>query len=229
MQYMQQAILENLVESLEEDDISSWLIGIGDQIPNQEMAYEGSLNGNLATLDLSEASDRVSVQQVMGLLANHPSLREGVDASRSMKADVLIDGTHQVVRLNKFASMGSALCFPFEAIVFATVIFVGIEKELGHRLTRQDIKSFKGQVRVYGDDIIIPVRFADSVIAHLEAFGFKVNANKSFWTGKFRESCGKEYYNGTDVSIVRVRRVFPTSLKDVPEILSIVSCDRLSG
>jgi len=46
---------------------------------------------------------------------------------------------------------------------------------------------------------------------------------KSFWTGRFRESCGKEYFNGHDVSIVRVRQVFPTQLHDVTEVESLVS------
>jgi hypothetical protein len=223
MQFMQQAILEDLVKALEEDDISSWLIGIGDQIPNQDMALQGSLDGSLATLDLSEASDRVSVMHVRALLANHPNLREGVEATRSLKASVLVDKEAVTVTLNKFASMGSALCFPFEAMVFATIVFTAIEKELGHRLTRRDIKSFKGQVRVYGDDIIVPARFAHCVTASLEAFGLKVNADKSFWTGRFRESCGKEYYDGSDVCIVRVRRVLPTSRKDVPGVVSAVS------
>jgi len=134
---------------------------------------------------------------------------------------------HGVIRLNKFASMGSALCFPFEAIVFATVVFMGIEKELGRQLTRRDIKSFKGQVRVYGDDIIVPTHFAVSVVSELEAFGFKVNSNKSFWAGRFRESCGKEYFDGHDVTITRVRRMLPTSRKDAPEIVSTVALRNL--
>jgi len=119
--------------------------------------------------------------------------------------------------------MGSALCFPFEAIVFTTVIFAGIERALNRQLTKKDVKSMLGKVRVYGDDIIVPVEFVSSVIASLEAFGLKVNVNKSFWTGKFRESCGKDYYNGSDVSIVRVRSMFPASLKQTDELVSTVS------
>jgi len=50
-----------------------------------------------------------------------------------------------------------------------------------------------------------------------------VNRGKSFWNGKFRESCGKEYYDGHDVSIVKVRRVLPTQRKDATEVISAVS------
>jgi hypothetical protein len=220
MQYMQQAILEAMTEATERDDILSWLVSSKSQLPNQELAREGSITGNLATLDLSEASDRVSNQLVRIMLRRFPHFAEGVDASRSRKADVR---GHGVIRLAKFASMGSALCFPFEALVFATLIFCGIEDALNRRLTRESILAFKGTVRVYGDDIIIPVDYVSIVVSKLEDFGLKVNASKSYWTGRFRESCGKDYYAGFDVSVVKVRRVFPNTTMHADEIESIVS------
>ena len=76
---------------------------------------------------------------------------------------------------------------------------------------------------MYGDDIIVPKHYVRSVVSMLENFGSRVNTAKSFWTGKFRESCGKEYFNGDDVSIVKVRQVFPTHRKHVTEIISLVS------
>jgi hypothetical protein len=221
MQYMQQAVARDLVGAIESGDSRhGWLLGFTAQGPNQSLARRGSQLGSLATLDLKEASDRVSNQLVRAMLENHPWLSQAVDASRSRKAEV---NGYGVFRLAKFASMGSALTFPIEAMVFSTLIFVGIERALNRPLTLKDIESFKGQVRVYGDDIIVPVEFVRSVVDTLEAFGFRVNTNKSFWTGKFRESCGKEYYDGEDVSIVRVRRVFPVQRSDVQEIISLVS------
>lgn len=220
MQYAQQAILGCLNEAIRRDDFLRMAIGTDDQEPNQLLAKVGSRFGTLATLDLSEASDRVSNQLVRDLVQYYPHLREAVEASRSRKADV---PGHGVVRLSKFASMGSALCFPFEAMVFLTIIFIGIEQELGRPLSRKDIESFAGSVRVFGDDIIVPVDYVRSVIAALETFGSRVNRLKSFWNGKFRESCGKEFYAGEDVTIVRVRREFPTSRKDVDAVESMVS------
>jgi len=220
MQYMQQAVAEILVDTIESTPWIRSLIGFDDQIPNQEMAKIGSLSGKLATLDLSEASDRVSNQLVLAMMQDHPHLSEGVQACRSRKADVPGYG---VQRLAKFASMGSALCFPIEAMVFLTTIFMGIERGLSRRLTRKDIKSYLGKVRVYGDDIIVPTDTVHLVVSSLETFGFKVNTGKSFWTGKFRESCGKEYYDGRDVSITKVRRVFPARRGDVREMISLVS------
>jgi hypothetical protein len=221
MQYMQQAILRELVPLLERsDNLCSNFIGFTDQTPNQEMAREGSLTGELATLDLSEASDRVSNQLVRCLFSPFTWFSRGLDATRSRKADV---PGHGVIRLAKFASMGSALCFPIEAMVFVTLVFYGIEKVLRRPLTNKDLLDFVGKVRVYGDDIIVPVDYVHSVVSTLQDFGLVVNENKSFWTGKFRESCGKEYYDGHDVSIVKVRHLLPSRRSDVPEIISTVS------
>jgi hypothetical protein len=223
MQYTQQGILEAFEKAIEANDNARHFIQWKSNVPNQELARLGSLYGDLATLDLSEASDRVSNQLVRKMFANHPHLGEAVDATRSRKAEVLVKGRKEIIRLAKFASMGSALCFPMESLVFMTVIFLGIEQELKRPLTNEDIKSFRGQVRTYGDDIIVPVRYVRSVVSNLESFGFKVNASKSFWTGYFRESCGKDYYKGEDVSVVRVRRVLPTQRSDAQEIISVVS------
>jgi hypothetical protein len=223
MQYVQQGILEAFTECIDADDNARAFIRWKSNVPNQRLARRGSLSGNLATLDLSEASDRVSNQLVREMLFDHPILADAVDASRSRRAEVPVHNGKKVIRLAKFASMGSALCFPMESLVFMTVIFLGIQDELRRPINPDDIKSFKGQVRVYGDDIIVPVRFVRSVVSKLETFGFKVNASKSYWTGKFRESCGKDYYAGHDVSVVRVRQLIPTQRSSVPEIISIVS------
>jgi hypothetical protein len=219
MQYAQQAILRSFRDAIRGTRVDGF-IGLDDQTPNQRMARQGSLNGDLATLDLSEASDRVSLEAVSNLLADHRHLHDAVLACRSRRA-LLPSG--DVISLAKFASMGSALCFPMEAAVFLTAIFVGIEQDLGHQLSQREIDSYAGRVRVFGDDIIVPVDHVRSVIASLEYFGLKVNTSKSFWTGKFRESCGKEWYDGKDVSIVRVRRTLPSSRKNVQEIISTVS------
>ena len=217
--FVQQGVLRILQEELYSDKVGHF-IRWDSQLPNQEKALEGSLTGSLATLDLSEASDRVSNQLVRDMLCRHPHLFKVVDACRSRKADV---PGHGVVRLAKFASMGSALCFPFEAMVFLTIVLVGIARELRRPVDRHLINEMLGLVRIYGDDIIVPVEYVHSVIGALESFGLKVNADKSFWNGKFRESCGKEYYDGHDVSVARVRSVFPTRRKDVTEIISTVS------
>jgi hypothetical protein len=220
MQYAQQSLLPEFLEAIKADHVLDSLLGFDDQIPNQEMAKEGSLTGDLATLDLSEASDRVSNQLVREMLSQWPHLHKAVDATRSRKADV---PGHGVIRLSKFASMGSALCFPVEAMVFLTVVLLGVEEELKRPLTRRDVKSLTGKVRIYGDDIIVPRRFVRRVVGKLETFGFRVNRDKSYWTGRFRESCGRDYYAGEDVSIVRVRSEFPTQREHATRVIRTVA------
>jgi hypothetical protein len=226
MQYMQQAVLSRLLARLNEDDFLMRVIGFDDQLPNQELAKSGSADNRTATLDLSDASDRVSNQLVRAMLHNTPHLFGAVDASRSRRAELpsglttRLDG--KTIRLSKFASMGSALCFPFEAMVFTTLIFLGIQESLNTPLSPKLIKQFRGLVRVFGDDLIVPKDHVTSVVSQLEHFGARVGTDKSFWTGKFRESCGKEFFNGHDVSIVRVRQEFPTQRQSVSEVNSLV-------
>jgi hypothetical protein len=220
MQYMQQGLLEAMRTYVWDSKPIRDMMGLDSQFPNQELAQEGSLSGTLATLDLSEASDRVPNWLVVALLDDWTHLSEAVQATRSLRADV---PGHGVIPLIKFASMGSALTFPVEEILFLTVIFYSIEQELGRRLSYEDLWAFKGRVRVYGDDIIVPVEYVQRVLQNLWAVGSVVNESKSFWTGRFRESCGKEYYAGEDVSIFRVRRPLPSSRADELEIVSAVS------
>jgi hypothetical protein len=219
LQYVQQAVADNLWSAMRRDDNLRQMIGHREQETNQVLARKGSMDGSLATLDLSEASDRVSNQHVQLMTDDFPYLQGAINSCRSWKADVL----GEVIYLNKFASMGSALCFPVEAMVFLTMIFVGIEEVLSTPLTKEMVSHFRGKVRVYGDDIIVPVDLVHTVIRTLESFGIRVNSAKSFWTGRFRESCGKEYFAGHDVSITRVRRMFPSSRQDVPELVSLIS------
>jgi len=221
MQYMQQSIKRDLVSAIEEDGFLSRAVGFVDQDPNRVMACAGSHSGELATLDLSEASDRVSNQHVLAMLEDWPHLSEAVQATRSRKADV---PGHGVIRLAKFASMGSALCFPIEAIVFLTVVCLGIERESSTLLSREElIKLYHDRVRVFGDDLIVPREHVLSVVDELQTFGFVVNIGKSYWTGRFRESCGREYYDGQDVSIVKVREVLPTRRQDADGVMSAVA------
>jgi len=220
MQYTQQALLRCFLVAHSRDELLREFIGFDDQVPNQELAHQGSMNNGLATLDLSDASDRVSNQLVRAMLQNWPLLNKAIDAARSRRADV---PGHGVIRLAKYASMGSALCFPMEAMVFLTMIFVGIQRSLNVTMSKADIKSFLGTVRVYGDDLIVPVDHVLSIVQSLELFGARVGLDKSFWTGRYRESCGREYFNGTDVSLVRVRQVLPDTIADAAGVISTVS------
>jgi len=185
------------------------------QEPNRDLALQGSIDGSYATIDLSEASDRVSLHIVKNLLKYWPGLLSAILSCRSQRS-ILDDGT--IVLLRKFASMGSALTFPIETLVFATIVKMALKRSQegveGHSLTHY---------RVYGDDIIIPTYAANECVKLLEAFGLKVNSDKSFMKGNFRESCGGDYFHGSPVTPVRVRKRLPRTRSDVEEVVSMVA------
>nr|UJQ85019.1 MAG: hypothetical protein 3 [Leviviridae sp.] len=232
MQYMQQALFHQVVYRLEnadefppplggkEFDLGKWFIGFADQEANRFLACKGSLDGSLATLDLSEASDRVLNSHVKILFERFPRLSEAIQATRSTHASV---PGHGVIPLSKFSSMGSALCFPVEAMVFTAIVFAAIAYECRTPVNRKLIMSMRGKVRVYGDDIVVPVEYVQRVIQFLELFGLVVNKDKSFWNGKFRESCGGDFYDGEWVTPVRLRKELPRSLADVNEVVGLVA------
>jgi len=222
MQFMQQGVLRELVLGLEDPgSLVSDFLGFTDQEPNRQMAREGSSNGELASLDLKEASDRVPYLLVKRMLEHHKWLYAAVDATRSRRAEISDLGLC-LTDLRKFASMGSALCFPFEAMVFLTIVLLGITKQRGIPLSRGLLHRLRGEVRVYGDDIIVPTDSVWWVNHYLDVFGFKVNVDKSFWNGKFRESCGGDFYDGQDVTPVRLKKEFPSSLTDGSRVAALV-------
>lgn len=220
MQYAQQAVLAIFARAFSSKRASRF-ISLDDQVPNQVLAHKGSIDGSVATIDLSEASDRVAVEVVNAVFGNYPNLLACLTASRSIRASL---PSGRVLTLLKFASMGSATCFPVESVVFATIALNGIRKSL-HRssLRRRDLARLSRTTRVFGDDIIVPTSSVNHVMQDLVALAAKPNPNKSFWTGKFRESCGMEYYAGEDVTSVYLRRRIPVSRRDAQGVMGLVS------
>lgn len=217
MQYAQQSIARDLMSTIEHAPMSRNSVFFRNQSENRFAALRSSKDLKLATLDLSEASDRVHANLVWLMLDHMPNLRDAVAACRSTRADVPGYG---IIPLVKFASMGSALCFPVEAMVFYTIVQLAVHKVTGIRPSYNSVVSHGLDVRVYGDDIIVPVSCVPTVKLYLELFGLKVNSNKSFTNGKFRESCGMDAYDGEEVTTSYVRRMPPTDSSMSNEIVS---------
>ncbi|DAD50811.1 RNA-directed RNA polymerase [ssRNA phage SRR5466369_2] len=215
VQYAQQGLKREIYEWIGKHTLGS-VLGFQDQSRNQMLACEASISGSHGTLDLSEASDRVHWFLVWRMVHRWPHLWDFLRATRSYRAQVPGEG---IIPLQKFASMGSALTFPLEAMIFTILSLCGIEDSRSTKLRTRDLP---GVLSVYGDDIIVPVDTVGAVVDWLEHFGAKVNRAKSFWNGKFRESCGAEYYRGTDVSVVRLRQDLPRSQRDAAELASLV-------
>jgi len=219
MQYTQQALLDVLVPLIERSKYTKDRVNFSNQCINRSLAQSSSRSGKYATLDMKDASDRVHKDLVYLMLETVPRLRDYVFATRSTRANVL----GQTIELSKFASMGSALCFPMEAMAFFCAIVAHRCQSTGRPLTPRLVYKMSRDVYVYGDDIIVPTHEAPSICDDLETYCLKVNYRKSFWTGKFRESCGMDAYDGDDVTPVYLRHELPTDRRHAEKIVSIVS------
>jgi len=197
MMLRQQSVMRFLVEYLEGREFPHNSIRFTDQSVNQDRARVGSIDGQLSTIDLSDASDLVSLELVKRTFRSCPEFLEFLLNSRTTKAQM---PGGEVINLRKFASMGSALCFPIEAMVFFTVVLTAMLKASGKCPSSTQLRKLSAKVCVYGDDIIVPTQTAPSVMSELEAFGLRVNKSKSYSTGLFRESCGGDFYAGHDVT-----------------------------
>jgi len=203
MQMWQQPVKTLMVKALESSKLTKGHLNFTDQSINQNLALLSSKDGKLATLDLSEASDRVHKDPVYRMLNVNPSLRDLVFITRSKRAAV---SKSEFVDLNKFASMGSALCFPIESLYFYILCICA---RLEHKHLQPSIETIYKVTRdiyVYGDDIIVPSNEVDSIITWLHIFGNKVGLAKSFWDGRFRESCGCDAYDGVDITPIYIRQ-----------------------
>jgi hypothetical protein len=200
-QFVQQGIHLAILNRVKADKFLQPSIDWTDQERQRSLALRGSIDGSIATLDLSEASDRVHVSLVANMLRRHRLLRDVVFACRTTRADF----SGRVIFLEKFAPMGSALCFPFETMAFTVIAVESVLRARSLPVTKKSVMNALSSVSLYGDDIIVPTATAISVVDGLESFGLKVNIRKSFWTGEFRESCGGDYFRGLDVTPVYLR------------------------
>lgn len=224
MQYCQQAFMLDLVETIESDPITGRSIHFTDSSINGRLARQASKDKMNATLDLSEASDRVHAALVVDLFGCKPDLMRAVFACRSSTAKL---PTGEIVSLKKFASMGSALCFPVESMVFFILCILAGLRVSGRPVSTTAIHDIASRVTVFGDDLIIPAAWSEMCINMLESVGLRVNRSKTFSNGSFRESCGVDAYKGHLVTPVYIRQSMPTTRQDTEGLLATVASANL--
>lgn len=150
---------------------------------HRELAKMASIHGYLATVDLKNASDMISWRVVLDLLPWDWFCL--LDSIRSKYYH--IEGRSYPYQ--KFSAMGNGFTFELESLLFYAVAYCCCS-ELG--LSVEDVS-------VYGDDVILPTRAYRLFTEMLGVLGFEVNEDKSFDSGPFRESCGGDFYLGSDV------------------------------
>ena len=155
------------------------------------LTQRASQEDTFATIDLSSASDTISLALVRSVLPH-----AWFDVLSDLRSPYTrVNGKWH--RLEKFSSMGNGFTFELETTIFAAICLA------------VDPTLIPGvDLMVFGDDIIVPKHLARSVINALEFCGFTLNAEKTFTEGPFRESCGGDYMCG--------KAVRPYHIKELP-------------
>jgi len=129
---------------------------------------------NVATIDLKNASDCISIHLVKYLLPSW--VYRYIDDSRSA---MTLGPDDNFYITNKVSSMGNG--FTFELM---TMIILAL------------CRSYSWDSSVFGDDIIIPNKYAESLVSDLNNGGFVVNIGKTHINDTYRESCGAHFFDG---------------------------------
>jgi hypothetical protein len=227
-QWIQGGLGSAIVRHLESHPLTKRHVNFTDQNINGRLALRGSKGGRWVTLDMKEASDRVSVALVKDLFRDVPQLLDCLLAIRTPQTR-LPNG--DVVHMKKFAPMGSNLCFPIEALVFMA-LGVGcllhkqyasrplVAKQHAWRVYAQRMQRAASRLFVYGDDIIATREDYPLLLQYFPTVGLMFNTDKCCTKGSFRESCGVDAFKGEDVTPLRLKRVWMAGrMTQAPETL----------
>lgn len=215
LMFIQQGI-QTCVRGHIENSYFGRFIDIREQTRNQELARCGSEGLCIDTLDLSSASDLLAYDLVRRVFPASWVIALSVTRSR------VVDTPDGFITIKKFAPMGSALCFPIQCIVFTAVVtYATLLWEYNRLATTMSFSEYAQLVgycpsynrkvqyslnrcnppSVYGDDICCDSKVTQNVKSILTRLGFVINDSKSYYDGEaFRESCGKFYLDGADVT-----------------------------
>jgi len=219
-QWAQQCVRSFLNDRINKTFLGN-MIDFSNQSLSREAAQAASESGLSATIDLKSASDRLSCWAIQRFWRKNLSVLQALIATRTRYIDATVDKKlDSLIKLRKFSTQGSALTFPMQSIFFASVC-LAVGKHLN---PTQGWKWLSRQVRVYGDDLIVPVTWEPLVSKLLTALYLKVNTNKTHASGNFRESCGMDAWRGHDVTPAYITQEYQESNSgSLPAIVEIAN------
>lgn len=160
-----------------------WGLNLNSQLRNQQLAHRGSRDNDLATIDLSSASDTVSIAIVERLLPD-----DWLALLNSVRC-TFTEVNGKTTMLAKWSSMGNGYTFELETLIFSALV----------RAVISPSDWYENNWAVYGDDIIVPTSSFGDLCEVLEYCGFSLNKRKTYNGSPFRESCGADYFYGEKV------------------------------
>lgn len=168
-------------------------INLDSQERNQLCALQGSIDRRYSTVDLSAASDSISTELCSLLLPC-----DWYNAMLYCRSPVGVCSDGSVISYQKISSMGNGFTFELESL-----LFWALSEAIKHVFCRGvTLKPY-----VYGDDIAVDDKMTDELYHYLPLVGFDINESKSYrGASSFRESCGKHYHNGRDITPVYLRK-----------------------
>lgn len=192
--FAQQAVRSTLLESIHAGPLRGTCMDLGytdGQRIQRALALKASRDKRYATLDLKDASDLISWEDVQNVFPGWVVRLLEVTRSDSF-ADPRSGETHAMAI---YAGMGNATTFVVETLFFTAYV-------KAFAWTR-GLKG--GLVSTFGDDVICTSEVARQLIDEGQAPCFMINAQKSFWgADALRESCGIFAYQGEDITVPRV-------------------------
>jgi hypothetical protein len=163
---------------------------------NREMARIGSIDGSIGTIDLSSASDSMSLRMLESVL---PSWFFDLLLSLRTPATQCNGSSYPLFMVS---TMGNGFTFPLQTMLFGCVVSACNRFRSS---TSRCNGGVPGSWGVFGDDICCHREVYSDVVRLLTLLGFQVNEQKSFVEGPFRESCGSDWFSGHNIRGVYIR------------------------
>lgn len=168
----------------------------------RRLARLGSIDGSFATIDLSSASDTISLRLMSDLLSDDFFLTLLMPRSKYCLVD------KQPVKLFMMSSMGNGYTSSLQTMLFTSLVLSAYEL-LGIPIRVPNGKR-DGNFSVFGDDMVVEAKAFPFIITMLEKLGMIPSKTKSFNSGDFRESCGADYFRGHNVRGVYNKSLYET-------------------
>jgi hypothetical protein len=143
---------------------------LGNDLDSGQSVHRNRISSKIATLDLKNASDSISIALCKFLLP--PSFFRLLMNYRSY--GIYHDDCVYITR--KISAMGNGFTFELMTLILLTIC-----------------RLYDPEASVYGDDIICTNDAAKHIVKCVEAAHFVVNEDKSFIDAPQRESCGAYY------------------------------------